>query len=144
MRPIGGFFYCFTCQPYKQTNQACRGSWEQKHFLFLSFFPLPLFFVLAFFIFIAIVQRSAEGQKVFILTLWFPHAVSSDEWRSLYCNHFTAASCLQLFRITRILENLGAVSLSWWKNTTKTSVLEKFRHAFSLGPTGCPWISQDW
>ena len=36
---------------------------------FLSFFPLPLFFVLAFFIFIAIVQRSAEGQKVFILTL---------------------------------------------------------------------------
>ena len=72
MRPIGGFFYCFSCQPYKETNPACRGSWEHKHFLFLFsffFFSLPLFFVFAFLMFIAIVQRSAEGQKVFTLKL---------------------------------------------------------------------------
>ena len=39
-------------------------------FLFsFFFFSLPLFFVFAFLMFIAIVQRSAEGQKVFTLKL---------------------------------------------------------------------------
>jgi len=102
MRPIGGFFYCFSCQPYKETNQACRGSWEQKHFLFsifFLFFPLPLFFVLAFFMFIAIVQRSAGGQKVIILKLMIPTCrfvwrVTKSVLQSLYGGSllFTAVS----------------------------------------------------
>ena len=103
MWPIGGFVYCFSRQPYKETNQACRGSWEHKHFFFpfpfsFFFFPLPLFFVLAFLMFIAIVQRSAEGQKVFILKLMistcrFVSRTTKSVLQSLYGSLlFTAVS----------------------------------------------------
>ena len=96
MRPIGGFFYCFSCQPYKETNQACRGSWEHKHFVFpfpfsFFFFSLPLFFVLAFLMFIAIVQRSTL--KVMISTCRFVWRVTKSVLQSLYGNLlFTAVS----------------------------------------------------
>ena len=96
MRPIGGFFYCFSCQPYKETNQACRGSWEHKHFVFpfpfsFFFFFLPLFFVLAFLMFIAIVQRSTL--KLMISTCRFVWRVTKSVLQSLYGSLlFTAVS----------------------------------------------------
>ena len=96
MRPIGGFFYCFSCQPYKETNQACRGSWEHKHFVFpfpfpFFFFSLPLFFVLAFLMFIAIVQRSTL--ELMISTCRFVWRVTKSVLQSLYGRLlFTAVS----------------------------------------------------
>ena len=52
--------------------------------------------------------------------------------------------------ISKSSSDPGAVSRAGRKDTTKGSkhghsslVFENFRHAFSPGPTNCPWVSED-
>ena len=146
MRPIGGFFYCFSCQPYKETNQACRGSWEHKHFVFpfpfsFFFFFLPLFFVLAFLMFIAIVQRSTL--KLMISTCRFVWRTTKSVLQSLYGRLlFTAVSDNTHPRKPR-----GSQSVLVKKTRRKLPCLKNFVAPFlpaRLAAPGSPRINNTW
>ena len=101
MRPIGGFFYCFSCQPYKETNHACRGSWEQKHFF------LPCHFFLFSFHF-------SSFWPLLCSSLSF-NVLPKDEKKLVFILKLVISTCRFVWRLTKSVLMVFTVTSSDWK-----------------------------